>query len=162
MKKERHIKGKRKETWTESRIEIQSIVESLGITKDRFAEVDIHSWEDIRDKILKVRKAFTKAPNYAVPCSEYPFQFLDKLVDKNENVWFLINETINEKTKFWIYEGFIQEAQKIFEETYRVNEIIVVSKKFEWILMIDDHDIISGTGEMIEKLRVLNKRINLH
>lgn len=168
MEKNRHIKSKRMETWTDSRIEVKSVIESLGIESHRFKEVDIHSWKDIENNIWSTFSNRLEScwiweslivPGYSVPYNNSTNKVLEKLVDRNEKVWLLINETVREKSKFWIYEGYIDEVQRVIEESYRANELIVASKKYAWILTLNHHDIITGTGEMIDKLKVIEKEI---
>ena len=82
---------------------------------------------------------------------------LESLVDSSEKVWFLLDETVNQQTKFWIYEGTIKAFNKIFWESVWMDEILIVSKKYEWILIINHHEIIIGTGKIKNQIEKLKK-----
>lgn len=160
--RKRQFKSKRKESWTDSRIEIRSIVKLLGIPDDRFKETDIYSWENIQKNIRTTFSTHShsnwiwqtlKVPSYSVSPPGNPIQCFDQLIETDEKVWLLINETVREETKFWIFEGYITEIKKIIGEMCLIDEIIVVSKKYEWILLVNHHTIITVTGPLIDKLK---------
>jgi hypothetical protein len=65
---------------------------------------------------------------------ERPELYLDKLINEDETVWYIVNETINESEKFWFYEGKIKSIQTVIDETW-FDELYVVSKKYEWLFV---------------------------
>ena len=164
MNKNRYIKSKRKRTWTDLRVEMKKLCEQLKIPDDEFSEVHINEWKDIESKIW-TRFSSTKnsrwicqslVDDYTAIRIDYKDLELESFFDSTEKVWFLLDETVNELTKFWIYEGTIKAFNKIFWESVWTDEILIVSKKYDWILIINHHDIMIGTGKMkdqIEKLK---------
>lgn len=92
-------------------------------------------WESLRD-------------DYAAIAIDYDHLNLEALIDPSENIWILLDETVNEQTKFWIYEGSISAFNKILWESAWMDEVLIVSKKYEWILILNHHDMMIGTGKM--------------
>lgn len=165
MTKDRHIKSKRKRTWTDLRVEMNKLCEQLNISNDQFSEVNIKDWKEIESKIWK---RFSSSNNsrwiwgslvddYSSIPVNYETLDLESLIDSSEKVWFLLDETVNEQTKFWSYEGTINAFMKIFGESVWTYEILIVSKKYEWILIINHHDIMIGTGKIKDQIEELKK-----
>ncbi|NLR95089.1 hypothetical protein HGP29_28070 [Flammeovirga sp. SR4] len=166
MNKDRHIKSKRKRTWTDLRVEIKKLCEQLNLSKDEFSEVNIKEWKEIESKIWT---RFTSIKNsrwiwetlvddYSAIPVNYKTLDLESLFDSSEKVWFLLGESVNGQTKFWNYDGTIKAFNKIFWESSRTDEILIVSKKYEWILIINHHDIMIGTGKMKDQIEKLKSR----
>ena len=165
MTKDRHIKSKRKRTWTDLRVEIQKLREELNISNDEFSEANINEWQEIESKIWTRFSSIKNSrwiweslvdEHSAIPVNHDTLD-LELLLDSSEKVWFLFDETVNEQTKFWIYEGSIRAFNQIFGESVWTDEILIISKKYEWILIINHHDIIIGTGKMKDQIEKLKK-----
>lgn len=89
-----------------------------------------------------------------------PELYLDRLVDETETVWYVVTETINGRDKFWFYEGKIKYIQTIIDETW-FDELYIVSKKYEWLICINHHDILIATGNIMpDKLRKIGSTIS--
>ncbi|BDS12724.1 DUF6756 family protein [Aureispira anguillae] len=165
MTKNRHIKSKRKTTWTNLRVEIKKICDQLNISKDEFLEVNIREWKGIESKIwtrfstIKNSRWIWESliDDYSSISVNYETLDLESIIKSSEQVWFLLDETVNEQSKFWIYEGTINAFEKIFWESGYTDEILIVSKKYEWILIINHHDIMIGTGKMKHQIEELKK-----
>ncbi|MBP7283704.1 MAG: hypothetical protein KBA66_19105 [Leptospiraceae bacterium] len=68
---------------------------------------------------------------------------------------------MHETPKFWFYKGKLTAIQKIIEESYRIGEYYFASEKMNWLLCVNHHDYLIGTGEiMVEKIRQLEKEIS--
>ncbi|WP_205318017.1 DUF6756 family protein [Kordia sp. SMS9] len=166
MNKKRHIKPRRKKTWTDLRVEISKICGLLNISTNEFSEVNSNQWNEIEHKIWA--KFSTKndsrwiwetlKDSYSAAPIDYNDFALESLIDTSEKVWFLLDETVNEKTKFWIYEGTIKSFSKIFQESGLTDEIVIVSKKYEWIFIINHHDMMIGTGQLVDKIEKIKSR----
>ena len=155
--------------WTDLRTEVKKVQEQLKINESSLREVNITHWEEILEKIWKefsTRKSSRwiweslKRPTYGFYISSYELLNLTELIDENETVWFILDESVKMKTKFWVYEGLITAFNKVIWECNYVDEILIVSKKYEWLISINHHDIISGTKKMIDKLKYLENKIN--
>jgi hypothetical protein len=167
MTKIRHIKARKKRTWTNLRVEIKELSEKLNISTEDFSQVNINQWKEIESKIWQKFSTDknsrwiweTLRDSYSAMEFDYEKLKFSELLDSTERFWILLNETVREKVKFWLYEGNIKGFDKIFWESGLTDEIIIVSKKYEWILIINHHDILIGTGKMkdrIEKIKVGN------
>ena len=165
MTKNRHIKSKRKRTWTDLRVEMKKLCEQLNISDNEFSEVSIKEWKEIESKIWTRFSSIKNSrwiweslvDDYSAIPVNYETLGLESLLDSTEKVWFLFDETVNEQTKFWIYEGTIKAFNKIWGESVWTDEILIVSKKHDWILIINHHDIIIGTGKMKDQIEKLKK-----
>lgn len=155
--------------WTNLRQNIETIRQTNSIAENDFKLLNITSWPQIqenifstfcnvrsrKDKFSWLREDF-KQQTYSIHFDRnYPFDALLQLVDNSENVWLFVNETINEKNKFWFYEGKIKSIVFVLGESL-VNEVYVASKKYDWLLCINHHDVLIATGgDMPEKLKRL-------
>lgn len=150
--KYRHIKSTKRPTWTKLRFELKQICEQNKISKNEFQEVKIHQWENI---ISGVWNKFSEKQNSrwiwetlrhessSVKTDYSNFQF-ENIINREEQIWFLFGG----KLKYWIYEGTVAGLDKVFWESNWTEELIVVSKKWEWILILNHHDFLIGTGIM--------------
>lgn len=161
--------------WTPLRKDIEHLRRELNIPDQDFYAVDINEWQEIEQKIADrfcipidsstinglLNHSF-KSETYAVQFFyNYPFDQLATLIDNNEIVWLFLDETVNEKTKLWFYEGRINTIALILGESSHLREIYVASKKYEWLICVDHHDYIIATGEeMPGKLRLLVESIS--
>ena len=169
MRKERNLLRK---NWTDLRTEISRTIADKGLLETDFRPLSIHeNWKQIEEKIYHTFCTLTyptKRPiwlwtNFKLDTfslsnlDDRPELYLDKLVNHVETVWYVVSETINEENKFWFYEGKIKSIQTVIDET-SFNELYVVSKKYEWLICINHHDILIATGiEMPDKLRKLER-----
>lgn len=77
---------------------------------------------------------------------------LDELIDKDEKVWFLAQDTY----KVWLYEGFISNIVNVIKECYAF-EYYFVSKKYILLLCENHHGCLTGVGsEIIDRMKKLN------
>lgn len=158
--------------WTELRQNIETIRQENKISEDEFKPVDIHSWRHIQQKIFSTfcniqshKDNFNwlwedlKLDTYSVRFDRnWPFDSLLQLIDNSEKVWLFINESVNEGTKFWFYEGQIKTIVFVLGESF-VDEVYIASKKYDWLLCINHHDVLVATGlYMPDKLKQLEKQ----
>lgn len=153
--------------WTDLRVEIKKLSEQLNISSSELRKVNINHWEEIEEKIWKKFSNDRKSrwiwetlrnQTYGFYV-DFPQLRLTELVDHSEQVWFLLDETVNEKTKFWIYEGFIEPFNKVIWESGHFDEILIVSKKLEWLISYNHHDILVGTERKIEALKLFESKV---
>ncbi|MGI4865781.1 MAG: DUF6756 family protein [Janthinobacterium lividum] len=152
------------------RAEIEKIRHQLAIPEDQFRPLGLQEWPGIREKIYHIFCRLDDPIVRPIWLWEYfkletytwyqpgilPDFLLEKLVEEQETVWLMLNTTINEHTKFWLYQGHINAIKQLLSECYLTDEIYIVSKKYEWLLCINHHDILYATGgDMPAKLRQL-------
>jgi hypothetical protein len=147
---------------TSSRIEISKICQKFNIPDERFEPVSIHKGILIQDTILDL---FCR-PNSSGLLWErltdtFEMQFIGKfpidtflsLVDHNEKIWLLIEETVSTQHKYWLYDGYIKVIVKVLKKTKRGGEVYIVSKKCDWLLCLTSNSCVIAAGKaMTEKL----------
>jgi hypothetical protein len=76
---------------------------------------------------------------------------LHHLMPIEEVVWLMAYDSSN----FYFYEGKITAIERVISElTYVMDEYYLISKKLEWLLCENHHDILIGTGSFaIQQLR---------
>lgn len=152
------------------RQEIEEARKHFKLLKEEFYEVDKNKWESIlsnlQNQFINYPHSFHwswvnfKEESFGLGnLPVKPFYFLDKLVPKEESVWFIAEEDYY-KSKFWLYEGKINAIQKIIENTYGY-EYYIASKKNKWLLCENHHEVLIGTGGyIINKLKNLMRDIS--
>ncbi|AHM59241.1 hypothetical protein D770_04870 [Flammeovirgaceae bacterium 311] len=141
---------------------------ALGISSKEFKPVGIHEWPLI---MKKIERAFVVKENSNTRFNWWwenlkgvPYQIhfkkddaykcLYKLVDDNENIWFIISDSDHNLSKFWLFQGYIGPIQTLIEEHYAF-EYYLVSKKYEWLLCENRHGTLIGIGTMVVKMQAL-------
>lgn len=154
-------------TWSTLRGDVAKACEELNI---EMGPLGLSEWEDIETKILETfchQKDYKSKPvwlwnalkvdAYSV-FKEQPIETLIHLVEPKQNIYLVLDETINETTKHWYYEGDIHSICKLLniENKVFVNEICLVSKKYDWLLCINHHSCLIAAGKsMIDKVKTL-------
>jgi hypothetical protein len=151
--------------WTPLRREIEKIRKELGLI-EKFIPVGLTEWQGIEDRIYETFctiKTHRSRPIWiwerlrvkamGVRPEGNPNQLLGKLIDQDEHIFLLLSETVKETTKFWIYESTVEPVQTILDESAETDEVIIVDKKYNWIVCINHHDdIIVGGDKMVDRL----------
>ena len=158
--------------WPFLRADIERAKKELDIKKSDFRALNINEWNAVQSNIeihflyerpSNVRRSWLwddlKVETSGIVCEFDPFEKLSLLVNKNEIVYFLVNETVNELTKYWCYEGTIDSIISIICESYGLDEYYLISKKYEWFLCTNHHDVLIGTGTMISKMKENEEKI---
>ena len=154
-------------TWSTLRVDVAKACEELNID---VRPLGLSEWEDIEAKIQETfchQKEYKSKPvwlwnalkvdAYSV-FKEQPIEVLENLVEAKNNVYLILDETINETTKHWYYEGNIHSIYKLLsiENKVFVNEVCLVSKKYDWLLCINHHSCLIAAGKsMIDKVKTL-------
>lgn len=163
MRANRHIL---RHEWEDVRADIERVVREESIASVDFRSLSIHDdWRAIEENIYHTfckLESPTSRPvwlwnalkrNYEGFAPEKPWEYLTQLIDPTEKVWFF---TAGNHDKFWFYEGVIAAIVKVIEESYYIDEVNIASKKYEWLVGINHHDVLYATGgEMPERLRKL-------
>lgn len=159
-RKARHIL---RQDWSETRSHIEDVRKKLSLENNKFQPVNINQWQKVFQTIKAIfftredlgyqPYSYLKKEHFAITYSEYPdINKLNLIFDKDENAYFFIRETINEKSKYWIYEGDVKSIIKVISEMY-VYEYYIVSKKYEWIFINTRYRFLIGCGTIITKMK---------
>ena len=152
--------------WTPLRQEIEKIRNDFNLT-DKILPVSLSEWRCIEDKVYSTFCGISnnhsrpvwiwenlKVESIGINPEKHAYLLLGKIIDKDEQLFLLLNETVNEANKFWIYESTVQSIQTVMSEASEIDEITIVDKKFSWILCINHHNTIIGGGDkVIKKLK---------
>lgn len=168
MKKKRSVL---KNEWPFLRADIERVIKELNLREQEFCPLKINEWESVEKNIEKyflveqpkrISRSWLwsdlKCEYYAKGFSDDPYLSLNLLVSEKEQVYFIVNETINEKTKYWYYEGTVEKVIEVIGEAVGIDEYYLVSKKYKWLLCVNHHNVLMGTGEMIAKMKSLEIR----
>lgn len=151
------------------RLEIEELIKKQLIVREKFFEVRKDQWRDIINLIEErflVKKHYThglhwgwnrlKEPNYAVRFVDQPCKHINNII-QDEFIWFLV-EDVNDKV--WVYEGAKDLIiNDVIPELCHLNEYFLVSKKFEWLICEDHHEIIHLHGhELIERMKAFEQK----
>jgi len=153
--------------WESLRQDIENITREFNISSADFKPLGIHDkWDEIEGRIYQVFCRIDHPTNrpiwlweyFKLDTSslviEYPFSQLKELVDPEEEVWFFVN---GDKDKFWFYQGKITAIMKVILESSYIDEIYLASKKYDWLICINHHDVLIATGQtMAERLRYIS------
>jgi hypothetical protein len=156
--------------WTPLRTEILEICGRLNIPEERFRPVPLQDWQSIEmqalEKFCYPNNAGAiwerlKDDTYVVqPQYNYPFDQLSKCIDRSEKIWLFLDEAVSGRNKYWFYEGYIQDIVTVLHETTQINEVYLVSKKYEWLLCVYHHDAIIAAGNnMVRKLMAMENTV---
>src|SRR5690606_7951531 len=149
--------------WTPLRQEIERIRRNFNLT-GKIVPVGLSEWRSIEDKVYSTFCGIShdhsrpvwiwenlKVESAGVNPDKHAYLLLDKIIDKNEKLFLLLNETVSEANKFWIYESTVRPIQTVMSEASEIDEITIVDKKFSWILCINHHNTIIVGGDIVIK-----------
>ncbi|GAA0317615.1 DUF6756 family protein [Psychrobacter aestuarii] len=156
--------------WSDVRAEIMCLKTKLNLT-DKFLRM-LTPYEDykgieeqISENFLNIKSGASNPDwplqglvqeAYSVEIKNALESYLLHLVPLNEEIWFGVTETFKERSKIWFYEGRIEGITKILNEICFFDECYFVSKKYDWLIRYDRHDILMVTGKNIpEKLKAI-------
>jgi hypothetical protein len=144
------------------------LAKHLELPSEAFDAVGIHAWPSVLHEIEAIFVIKTssnthfnwwwssfKGPEYDLHFTNgQAYECLDKLIDAREQVWFVASDSRRESNKFWLFQGRIQGIQSVLREHYAF-EYYIVSKKYEWLLCENHHDILIGLKSIIPKMEAL-------
>ena len=168
MTKKRHIS---RHNWENLRAEIESIIKDNKLSPTDFKALSIQDeWKEIEENIFHrfckldhptqrpvwLWEQF-KLDSFSIAIDQ-PYLLLDKLVDNDETVWFIVN---GDRDKFWFYEGKIKPIMTVISESSYIDELYIASKKYQWLICINHHNDLIATGQIMpNKLQQLQKKYN--
>ena len=157
-----------KKGYSPLRADIERVHNELKFTPNTFRALSILEWEAVQKKIetqFLVQRPATvtrswqwndiQSETYSLPFDTSCYPLLIHLIEPHEIVYFYVNETLNEQTKYWYYMGRIDAIIQIIGEVEGLDEYYVCELKQRWLLCENHHDQLIGTGEIIPKMKEL-------
>ncbi|WP_336770840.1 DUF6756 family protein [Paenibacillus sp. MMO-58] len=130
LKSHEHLVERNKNVW---RPVIKNIEEKF-IQKQHYTNSLHWGWQRLRD------------PQYLFRLVDVPNNYIKYFVT-DDRVWFIVEDY---RDKMWLYEGdpnFI--SKNVIPELMHLREYYLVSKKYEWLLCVNHHNIVFGSGQVI-------------
>jgi hypothetical protein len=81
---------------------------------------------------------------YGLALEDYPDYILNQLIPAAEIVWFMAYDGDD----FLFYQGKVSAIQQVLSEC-SPDEYYLINKKYEWLLSVNHHDSLTGTGTFI-------------
>ncbi|GIO39488.1 hypothetical protein J41TS12_43490 [Paenibacillus antibioticophila] len=145
------------------RFEIEEVIKTLELNREGLFEVRKDQWKDILRNVEErflVKAHYThglhwgwnrlKEPKFTVRFVDRPFKYIKDLIE-DENIWFIVEDLYD---KMWLYEGTRDTIFRVIPELCHLNEYFLISKKFQWLLCEDHHEIIHLHGkEIIDRMK---------
>ncbi len=147
------------------RVEIEQYLKDHPHLHTQIKEAPKHSYESIIQQIelrfvdkSKNRKAGIHWANMGMYRKDIPFIFkaqdkidfltlLPKIIPKSESTFWLLIETQGDK--YWLYEGTLPAITEIINHIV-TSDFYIVSKKMEWLISENHHDVWSFVGEKLK------------
>ena len=144
--------------WSDLHKDIEEIRRELHIPDTDFSPLPhTTDWRRLQERIYST---FCEIEGKARPCwlwnsykNEWlglalagcPDAILDQLVPITETVWFMAYDGDD----FLFYQGKVKAIQKLLPELTYLDEYYLINKKYEWLLSVNHHDNLTGTGKFI-------------
>jgi hypothetical protein len=81
------------------------------------------------------------------------YRFLPKLLPRSQSMWFIAEDSSKENAPFWVYEADADAIVQVLAESHHF-EYYIVSKKKDWLLCENHHEVLIAAGEpMIKALK---------
>ena len=144
---------------------IENVIKDFDLSRSRIFEVSHLKYKDIIKKIEKVfvkncgslhwsniecrfNSYFTLKTHY-IGNNALWYQKLEKIIPDTLH-YVLFEDTVNYQPKYWVYEMFPKEIITVINESERLNDFYIVSKKFEWLISEDHEEIVYFVGDEID------------
>ena len=147
------------------RTTLEAAARDLGLPSGDFDLVAPHRYRpilvDIVDRFTRLgaRRGLSalwlwehfREPTFSIQ-DHQAYKLLPQLVPEDEKVWFVVEHKGGAKRdgNFWLFEGRLGAIVAVLAETHAF-EYYVVSRKLEWLLCENHHDMLIGVGEVIVK-----------
>jgi hypothetical protein len=118
----------------------QPILERIIATRTKLDKTAIDAlwwWEALQEPVAS-REA------------EDPLVFLKEIVDRDEDIWFVVEANSRSKKlgNFWLYESRIDPVCAVLAECPAF-EYYILSRRMDWLLCENHHNLLIGSGEVI-------------
>jgi hypothetical protein len=84
--------------------------------------------------------------------TRHAYKLLAKLLPPDQALWFIAEDSNKKNAGFWVYEADAEAIVQVLAQSHRF-EYYVVSKKRDWLLCENHHEVLIAVGEpMIQAL----------
>lgn len=144
------------------RKDIERTIKEFSLNRNRIFEV---SKQDYKQILQKIEQTFVlygqtihwanmgyynpKFPVWSVDCRDNRlwFEHLNKMIPNPKNAFYVLFEEIGrQRPKYWVFEMYLDELIVILNESI-VNDYYIVSKKYDWLISENHHNIVSFVGK---------------
>ena len=151
------------------RSEIEQTIKNLKIDRANFFEVSKQSYQQIISQIENAFVDKSKHWNKGIHWANMGFyrpelkcvnevmkdwSWIKKLPHiipaPNNPVYVLFEDTKAYEPKYWLYEANLCELILVLNESHLWGDFYIVSKKYDWLISFNHHDIISYVGENLK------------
>ena len=95
-----------------------------------------------------------KNEQYELSLKDYPDDILNQIIPEAEIVWFMAYDGDD----FFFYQGKVKAIQRVLFEC-SPDEYYLINKKYKWLLSVNHHDSLTGTGAfIISQLKLFAQR----
>lgn len=140
------------------RAEIEELIKTLKLDRSALHEVGKNNWmrilREIEERFL-VKTHHTQGLHWGWNRLQEPrhsASFADKDYGKlrdiiqDESIWFIAEDCYD---KLWLYEGKTTAILQVIPQLCHLNEYYLISKKLQWLLCEDHHDMLHLSGQLI-------------
>jgi hypothetical protein len=147
--------------WTDARQEIERARHALGLPDGAFASLPCTTnWRQLEETIYHTFCALhqpTVRPRWlwelfrpgacALDNEDDPLATMMTLVEAETLVWLMVLD----EGKFWFYQGQPTAIYAVLNECACLDEIYLLSRKFEWLLCLNHHNVVYGIGKAMSE-----------
>lgn len=146
------------------RADIEKTIKEFSLDRSRVFEVSKQKYEQILKKIEQTfvyhegTIHWSNMGNYnpALPvwykdCRDNMlwFENLEKIIPDFESAVYVLFEESRQRTKYWLFEMYLEELKVILGEA-GYYDYYIVSKKYEWLISENHHAIVSFVGDCLD------------
>lgn len=137
-------------TWTPLRVAVEQVQQTAFSQGYIFEPLPIQQWESIEQRVLNtffkpsIRPInFERLHNCNSKIHLADWNLLDKELTNffgNEPIYFAIDETVNEQTKWWWYQSQSNIVSVVLNDLNGINEVVICNKSFTKLAYLNHHD----------------------
>lgn len=140
------------------RAEIEELIKTLKLDRSGLYEVGKNQWKPILREIEErflVKTHHTQGlhwgwnrlqePRRSARSADKNYAKLREII-QDDYIWFIAEDRYD---KLWLYEGRTAAILQVIPELCHLNEYYLISKKLQWLLCEDHHDMLHMSGQAI-------------
>ena len=121
--------------------QIQRKTENTFVDKSKHWDAEIH-WANLGNYNPKLSSVNVVMDDWSTWMAELP-----NIIPSSDNSMYVLFEG---DSKYWLYEAFLSELIFILGEINGLDDFYIVSKKFDWLISLNHHDVITYVGDNLK------------